>query len=263
MPNTIPAAEGARPDHQERGVQPLFRFIVLTVMLTLGIGSQAAADDLDAVTERITERLQSMDPDLVPDRVEETSLDGIYLIVVQGQVAFMSSDGRYLIQGDIMDLDTRQALSDAAQGEMRRDRLEEHGEDNMVVYSPDGEVRHTVTVFTDIDCPYCRQMHARMDEYLDRGIAIRYVQMPRAGVDTGSYHKAVSVWCADDRNAAMDRAKAGESMERRECDNPVSDQLDLARNLGVNATPTIVAEDGTVFQGMVQPDDLLGRLDDL
>ena len=240
------------------------RLIVLTVMLALASAFQGAvADDLDAVTERITERLQTMDPDLVPDRVEETPLDGIYLIVVQGQVAYMSADGRYLIQGDVMDLDSRRALSDAVQGDMRRDQLEEHGEGNMVVYSPEGDVRHSVTVFTDIDCPYCRQMHARMDEYLDKGIEIRYVQMPRAGVDTGSYRKAVSVWCADDRNAAMDRAKAGESMEQRECDNPVADQLDLARSLGINATPTIVADDGTVFQGMVSPDDLQGRLEGL
>ncbi len=242
----------------------MLRFLALTVTLLLGLGAHTvSADDLDTVTERITERLQEMSPELEPERVEETPLDGIYLIVVQGQVAYMSGDGRYLIQGDVMDLDTRQSLSDVAQGDMRRDRIDDHGEDNMVVYAPDDEPRHTVTVFTDIDCPYCRQMHARMDEYLDKGIAIRYVQMPRAGVNTGSYRKAVGVWCADDRNDAMDRAKAGESVEQRECDNPVSDQLDLARSLGINATPTFVAEDGTVFQGKVSPGDLLERLDNL
>ncbi|MFV8834215.1 DsbC family protein [Aquisalimonas sp.] len=226
-------------------------------LLTLTATSASA----DEVTERITERLQSMSPDLEPERVEATPLEGIYLIVVQGQVAYISEDGRYLIQGDIMDLDAQESLSDALQGELRRDRIEEHGEDNMIVYRPDGEIRHTVTVFTDIDCPYCRQMHGRMDAYLDAGIAIRYLQMPRAGVGTASYDKAVSVWCADDRNAAMDAAKAGETPEHRECSNPVEEQLYLAQSLGVNATPTIISENGTVHRGMVPPDELLQRLD--
>lgn len=234
------------------------------LMLALGIGMVAqsvSADGIDDAAKRISERLQSINPELEPERVEETPLPGIYLVVVRGQVAYISEDGRYLIQGDVMDLETRESLSDAVQGEIRRDRIREHGEENMIVYEPEGETRHTVTVFTDIDCPYCRQLHSQMDEYLDRGIAIRYIQMPRAGIDSGSYRKAVSVWCADDRHGAMDRAKAGETPERRECDNPVAEQLELARSLGVSATPTIVAEDGQVFQGLVAPEELLDRLE--
>ncbi|WP_290647799.1 DsbC family protein [Aquisalimonas sp.] len=216
-----------------------------------------AADDIEA---RITERLESINPELVPEHVEPSPLPGIYQIVVQGQVAYISEDGRYLIQGDVLDLDTRESVSEGMQSQLRRDRIDAHGEENMIVYQPEGGVWHTVTVFTDIDCPYCRQMHARMAEYLDRGIAIRYIQMPRAGVDSGSYHKAVSVWCAEDRNAAMDAAKAGETPARTECSNPVQDQLALARSLGVNATPTIVSEDGTVYRGMVPPAELAARL---
>lgn len=236
---------------------------LLTALAALLIGPFAgslAADATKEVEERITERLQAISPELVPEHVEPSPLPGIYQIVVQGQVAYISEDGRYLIRGDVLDLETRESVSEGTQSRLRRERIENHGEENMIVYEPEGETRHTVTVFTDIDCPYCRQMHARMDEYLERGIAVRYIQMPRAGVGSGSYHKAVSVWCADDRNAAMDAAKAGETPERRQCPNPVEEQLELARSLGVSATPTIVAEDGRVHRGMVPPDELAANL---
>lgn len=247
----------------------MVRFMVLPgvlVALVLAAGpvsAQTGSDDnLEEVTERITERLQEIDPQLEPERVEPSPLPGIYRIVVQGQIAYISADGRYLIQGDVMDLETRESVSAGTERQLRRERIEAHGEENMIVYRPEGETRHTVTVFTDIDCPYCRRFHRNMDAYLERGIAVRYIQMPRAGVGSGSYHKAVGVWCADDRRAAMDRAKGGAEIERRECDNPVETQLELARSLGVNATPTIVAEDGMVHRGYVPPDELAARLGD-
>ncbi|MFO7859096.1 MAG: DsbC family protein [Ectothiorhodospiraceae bacterium] len=217
----------------------------------------------DATRERITEALQELDERLVPDRIEATRLPEIYRVQVDGQIAHISGDGRYLIQGSIRDLETGASLSDNARAGVRRELLADHGEDNMIVYRPDDEeVRHTVTVFTDIDCPYCRRFHENMDGYLERGIAVRYVQIPRAGEGSESYDKAVSVWCADDRNAAMDRAKAGRELTSRDCDNPVGDQLELARTLGVQATPTIVTEDGTMHPGFVAPDELLSRLED-
>lgn len=217
----------------------------------------------DATRERITEALKGLDERLVPDRIEATRLPEIYRVQVNGQIAHISGDGRYLIQGSIRDLETGASLSDNARADVRRELLAEHGEDNMIIYRPDdGEVRHTVTVFTDIDCPYCRRFHQNMDGYLERGIAVRYVQMPRAGEGSESYDKAVSVWCADDRRAAMDRAKSGQDPVSRECDNPVREQLQLARTLGVRATPTIVTEDGAMHPGFVAPDELLNRLQD-
>ena len=234
-------------------------FAMLAAVAMVSASAVLGADD--DVKQRISEQLQAISPDLEPEAIEPSPLPGIYQIMVQGQVVFISEDGRYLIQGDIMDLETRQSVGDSMENDRRRQQIEQHGEENMIVYTPEGETRHTVTVFTDIDCPYCRQMHQQLDQYLERGIAVRYIQMPRAGVDSDSYHKAVSVWCADDRHAAMDEAKDGVTLKQGECDNPVSEQLDLARSLGVNATPTFVGEDGSVYRGLVPPDDLLAQLE--
>ena len=239
----------------------MYRTLVLVVLACILATSHAGAGDVsDELRERLSQRLQEFDPEIRLDRVEATPLPGIYQVVAQGQVAYMSEDGRYLVQGDIVDLEVGASLSDAVRGELVIDQLEAHGEERMIVYTPPDGADHTVTVFTDIDCPYCRQMHQRMDDYHAEGIEIRYVQMPRAGVGTGSYHKAVSVYCADDQLAAMDAAKAGETPEQRECDNPVESQLELARSIGVNATPTFIDEQGRMHRGLVEPADLASRL---
>jgi len=117
-------------------------------------------------------------------------------------------------------------------------------------------------VFTDIDCGYCRKLHADMDKYNAQGIRVRYLFYPRAGLRSESYRKAVSVWCADDRKAAMTAAKTGRPLPARSCVNPVADQYNLGRQLGVRGTPALVLEDGEIIPGYVPPDKLRTMLDD-
>ncbi|MEX0732818.1 MAG: DsbC family protein [Aquisalimonadaceae bacterium] len=230
--------------------------------LLAGIASAVSADDMDQVRERISTALTEINPDLSIERIEPSPVEGLYQVLVAGQVLYVTGDGRYLLQGDMLDLQRRQSVSEPLRGGMRLEKLRAHGTENMIVYPAQGEREHTITVFTDIDCPYCRRMHSNMESYTSLGIEVRYIQMPRAGEGSESYHKAVSVWCADDRKAALDRAKSGASMERRSCDNPVSAQLQLARELGVSATPTIFTETGVMHRGLVEAEQLKAMLDE-
>ena len=122
----------------------------------------------------------------------------------------------------------------------------------MVVFAGD-KADHTVTVFTDIDCGYCRKLHSQIDEYEDEGIRVRYVFYPRAGVKSESYKEAVSVWCSEDRNKAMTEAKAGRLMEEKTCDNPVQSHMELGELLGISGTPAIVLDNGDLVPGYVPP----------
>jgi thiol:disulfide interchange protein DsbC len=130
----------------------------------------------------------------------------------------------------------------------------------MVIYAPE-EARHTVTVFTDIDCGFCRRLHAEMDQYHAQGIAIRYLFYPRAGIGSDSYAKAVSVWCADDRKGAMDDAKAGKSVPAKSCENPVEEHYELGQQMRLQGTPALVLADGEVVPGYVPADKLRRALD--
>lgn len=191
-----------------------------------------------------------------PDAVNPTAIPGLYEVVVGGQVLYLSEDGRFIVQGDILDLGSRANLTENRRGELRGKAIEAVGENRMVVFAPEGPVKHTVTVFTDIDCGYCRKMHSQMAGYHKEGIKIRYLWFPREGKGSESFDKAVSVWCADNRQDAMTKAKRGESVEPKTCDNPVQAQYELGQKLGVRGTPSMILENGDMIPGYVPPTQL-------
>ena len=110
-----------------------------------------------------------------------------------------------------------------------------------------------MTVFTDIDCSYCRKLHSDMSGYNERGIEVRYVFYPRAGIGSNSHQKATSVWCADDQRKALDTVKGGRRIDKRECDTPILKHVEVANKLGINSTPTLMFEDGTMMPGYIPP----------
>ena len=191
-----------------------------------------------------------------PDAVNPTAIPGLYEVLIGGQVLYLSEDGRFALQGDLLDLSTHDNLTENRRGELRGKAIEAVGENNMVVFAPEGPAKYTVTVFTDIDCGYCRKMHSQIATYNKEGIKMRYLMFPREGVGSDSFDKAVSVWCADDRREAMTQAKRGENIERKTCDNPVQAQYELGQKLGVRGTPSMILEDGTMIPGYVPPTQL-------
>ena len=195
-----------------------------------------------------------------PDSIAPTAIPGLYEVVLGGQVMYLSADGRFVVQGDIVDLNSRVNLTEDRRGELRGKAIEAVGESNMVVFAPEGAVKHTVTIFTDIDCGYCRKMHSQMADYNKEGIKIRYLMFPREGVGSESFNKAVAVWCADNRQEAMTRAKRGEKVESKTCDNPVQAQYELGQKLGVRGTPSMILESGEMLPGYVPPTQLAEML---
>jgi len=188
--------------------------------------------------------------DVKPASVEPTPVAGLYEVVVGSNVVYMSADGRYMLQGELVDVQNHVSLTEPRRRQVTRTAIDSIGEDKMIVFKPE-KVEHVVTVFTDIDCGYCRKLHNEMDQYLNEGIKVRYMMFPRAGVGSESYKKAVAVWCAEDRNGAMTDAKTGKAVEMKSCDNPIDQHMELVRQLGARGTPFIVLEDGSTQPGYV------------
>ena len=155
-----------------------------------------------------------------------------------------------MLRGDILDVAGHSNITEARRTGVRLSAINKISEDKMIIFAP-AQVKHTITVFTDIDCGYCRKLHNEIDSYLKEGIRVRYLSFPRSGVDTPSYYKAVSVWCAKDRKAALTSAKKDEPVEQKTCDNPVKQEMDLGAEVGVEGTPTIVTETGHLLPGYV------------
>ena len=201
-------------------------------------------------------KLQQAIGDIKPDAVNSTAVPGIYEVLLGSQILYLSKDGGFVFQGELIDLSNQANLTADRRNGLRAKAIDAVGEDNMVIFAPDGKSQHTVSIFTDIDCGYCRQLHRQIADYTDRGITVRYLMFPRAGVDSESYKKAVSVWCSEDRKDATTRAKAGEEIEPKSCDNPVEKQFALGSDVGVRGTPSIILESGEMVPGYVPPDRL-------
>ncbi len=231
------------------------KYIKTAIIICLAwVASSTALADRAADEAAIRQALG----DIKPSSIEPTPLAGLYEIVVGSNVVYISADGRYMLQGELVDIKERVSLTEPRRRAVTRSVIESVGADKMIVFKPK-EVKHVVTVFTDIDCGYCRKLHNEMDQYLAEGIEVRYMMFPRAGVGSESYRKAVAVWCAEDRNGAMTDAKNGKAIEMKSCDNPVDQHMELVRQLGARGTPYLVLEDGSTQPGYV-PATHLSRL---
>jgi thiol:disulfide interchange protein DsbC len=182
--------------------------------------------------------------------IQPSVIEGLYEVMVGPQLYHVTGDGKHLFSGKLFDIEKREDLTTPKISKAKATYIESIGEDNMVIFAPD-EYKHTVTVFTDIDCGYCRKLHEEMKDYNDLGIRVRYMMYPRAGIGSESYQKAVSVLCADDRNEAMTLSKAGEEIPVKNCENPVNDHFELGQLLGVNGTPAIFLENGDMLPGYI------------
>jgi thiol:disulfide interchange protein DsbC len=228
------------------------------VLLALSLSVWAADVDYSSVEERIRE----LAPQATSIAISETPIEGLLMVQVGGDVVYATADGKYMVQGRVIDLETREDLTESAKAEVRRELLARADTKSQITFAP-VETKYDLTVFTDIDCGYCRKLHAQMDEYNQQGIAIHYMAFPRAGVGSHSYDKAVSVWCASDQRSAMTQAKLGAEPDPAQCDNPIEAQYELGRELGVTGTPSLLTANGQMIPGYVPPEQLRARLDQM
>lgn len=228
---------------------------VVVIGALLGLFTQAGAGELDQARQAIMDRFE----DVKAENVQVSPIKGLYRVTIPPQVFYMSGDARYVVDGSVIDLTERRNLTDEYRNQAINTAIEGMGEKSMIVFGPK-DAEHTVTVFTDIDCGYCRKLHESVAAYNEAGIRIRYMAYPRAGLNSKSYQKAVSAWCADDRQDALTRAKQGESIPQKTCDNPVAEQFQLGQSMGISGTPALVLESGRIIPGYVPPKRLAAIL---
>ena len=206
------------------------------------------------------EQLAELFPGIEAGNVSDSPISGVYEVTVGASVAYVSKDGRYLLRGELIDLETETNLTAQRQNTARASVLAEVDEAQMVIFSPENP-RHTITVFTDIDCGYCRRMHREMEQLNELGIRVRDLFYPRAGPGSEAWSKANNVWCSPDRLGAMTAAKNGEQVPARNCGTtPVREHYDLGGRVGLQGTPAIYSESGEIVGGYLPPEALLARL---
>jgi thiol:disulfide interchange protein DsbC len=192
--------------------------------------------------------------------VRVSPVTGLYEITRGSEISYVSADGRYAILGDMIDVDADANLSENRRRTIRARLIDTVPESEMLVYSPK-DPKYTITVFTDIDCGYCRRLHSQIAEYNRLGIRVRYMFFPRSGPDTESWHKAEAVWCSSNRNDALTRAKNGESIKAPNCPTDIIKRdFELGQKLAVDGTPAIFLQSGEMLPGYAPPGQLVRYL---
>jgi len=247
----------------EKSMKVLFAALALVVMPVM------ATNLVESPEVRIKKRIETQFPDFKVDIVRPSPVRNIYEVAMGDEVVYVSADGNHLIfGGTLLDIakekpvnltqNTKQEL-DALRAPMRKAALDKVNESSMVTFKAPNQ-KYEISVFTDIDCGYCRKLHSEISQINALGITVHYLAFPRAGLDSPSYDKLVNVWCADDPKKAMTAAKSQQIIANKNCKNPIRDHFELVRDFGLNGTPAIILPDGTLLPGYMPPERLLEQI---
>lgn len=229
------------------------RTLLKIILLLLAFSPAVAEEEQERLMK---ERLRQMFPDVDITAINATPLNGIYEVVSGIELFYMSADTRFVINGDLIDIQEKRNLSEDVRAQSRTVLLGQIPENEYIEFAPENS-RNIVYVFTDVDCGYCRKLHADVPELNSNEIAVRYLAYPRNGARSAAYRQMTNVWCAEDRPQALTDAKRGMAISSADCAHPVDKQYELGIAMGVRGTPAIFLEDGSTLPGYVPPDELL------
>lgn len=224
----------------------------------------------EEIEQQVLKHLRQSRPELKFSDLRPSPIEGVYEVKINGQLAFISADGGHIIAGEMYEVretglvnlqEEERQRAEVAFEPQRAELMKSVNVEDMVIYSPENGKKGHAYVFTDIDCGFCRRLHSQMKAFLDKGIEIRYLAFPRAGVNSKSAQKLATAWCAKDPLATMDDFKHGKNVKLAPCDsNPVADQYVLGQQVGVSGTPAIVLESGKLIPGAISANRLAAEM---
>ena len=232
---------------------------LLFMLFTFFIAVDAAATP----EETVQAAMAKLAPQVKVDAVQESVIPGFYEAIIGSQFIYVSKDGRFVLDGSAIDASNQRDITELARAKNRMASLKNIGPDKRIIFAPP-DPKWSVTVFTDIDCPFCRRFHEQIEAYNAAGISVEYVFLP-LDMHPGADKKAEAVWCAPDRKSAFTAAMKGGDTGTATCDNPVAESVDVARAIGINGTPTMLASDGTKVAPQIAlvPEKLAAELEHL
>lgn len=229
----------------------------LTQWVSFGLVCASLMAQADPAEQQLRDRLKASMPDAKVTSVRPSPVSGLYEVMMGPTVLYMSADGRYAFRGDIFDLQGHANITSKRRTEARQAAFKV-AEKGAIEFAPaDGKIAHTLYVFTDVDCGYCRKMHGEVGKLNAAGIDVKYFAFPRTGLNSDSFNKAVTVWCSDDKKQALTLAKQGQDLAAKTCPNPVASQYELGQSMGVHGTPAVFLEDGHELGGYVPAAELI------
>jgi thiol:disulfide interchange protein DsbC len=242
----------------------MFKTLAMVLVGMATLGQETLADTPDQPVDPRLALVKLLPAGSKIEDLRPSPIAGLYEFAQGADVSYLTADGKFFLDGNVYDMGTRENLTEGLRTKARVAMISAVPESQMLIFSPKNP-QYTITVFTDVDCGYCRKLHSEMGELNRLGVRVRYMFYPRTGPNTESWRKAEAVWCAADRNEALTRAKAGGALDTsKSCGpNPVAREYALGQSIGVRGTPAIVTESGDYISGYLPPQDLVEQIKEL
>lgn len=235
--------------------------LCLLLMLAFALGTVSAETATKAATDPRADIAKKF-PGMKVEDIRPSPIKGLFEVTLGADTGYVSADGRFLISGEMFDIESRTNLTETGRNDIRKKLLAKLDEKEMIVFAPDAP-KHTITVFTDVECGYCRKLHSEIEQINKLGVRVRYMAYPRAGPGTDDWTKMEAVWCSKDRKSAITQAKQGTDVKAAGCATPVAKQYALGEQFGVRGTPAIFTASGDYIGGYLPPQQLLEQLNEL
>lgn len=238
---------------------------MLVLLSPLALAQSAAADGqaMEALRARLAVSLEAASQNQIQvlSLTPTVMANMVQVELSTGEILYTDISGEFLFAGDMLQSGPQGLVNLSSQTRQARtaEKIAAIPADEMIIYKPE-QTRAAITVFTDVDCQYCRALHREMDKLLELGIEVRYVAYPRGGERASSYQKMISVWCSDDRHKSLTQAKNGQNLPERDCDSPVLEHYGLGNEIGISGTPALVLADGRLIPGYMEAERLAAML---
>ena len=245
----------------------IYRILHPAMLLALlALAPWAAAQEAvdKAVEDRLRAALDMPALGLTVSSVKPSEIAGLYEVQFSaGPVVYATAKGDYMILGDLFSVgpDGIVNLAEQRRDGERAKKLAAVNQKDMIIFSPEGEPRAHITVFTDVSCFYCQKFHKEVPELNKRGVEVRYLAYPRSGLDSPGYRQLATAWCSADRQNTLTRLKNKQPVADSVCDdNPVASQYALGQQLGVRGAPALITDEGQMIPGYQSAADLMVTL---
>jgi thiol:disulfide interchange protein DsbC len=232
----------------------LFTTLALAACIALPAGVHADEGELRATLEK---RL----PGTRIGAISRLPFGDMYEVVVNGiNIIYVDKSGDFAIQGNLIDLKTRQSITKKRSEELAFVDFGSIPLDKAIV-KVKGDGSRKLVVFSDPDCPYCKQLEKEL-ALLDN-VTIYTMLYPLSELHPDARRKAELIWCSSDRARAWDNLMLfGREPESNgnKCDTPIDDIAQVATRLYINGTPGMVFENGRLVPGVLQATDIEDQL---
>jgi thiol:disulfide interchange protein DsbC len=182
---------------------------------------------------------------------------GLVEVVVNGiNVIYTDKKGDLAFIGNVVDLKTKESLTQKrAEAVAFVDFSQIPLTQAIVKVKGDGSRK--LIVFSDPDCPYCKQLEKEL-AFLDN-VTIYVMLYPIEELHPGARKKSEALWCSSDRAKAWDNLMLygkEPAAATGECKTPLDEIHALAQRLSITGTPGLVFQNGKLAPGALKTEEI-------